>query len=259
MAKIDFLTLKLLFMYRKILITLAIIFGSSIIIIGISKFLFSTNDNLSKKNKQVMREMIELPAPNKKGIMSVEESLQKRRSIRQYKNISLSLEQISQVLWAAYGVSDAESFRGIKLKTAPSAGATFPLEIYLMAGNVEGIESGLYKYHPEEHGLTLHLSGDIRDKVASACLGQRMLKDAPASVIYNAVFDRTASRYGQRGIDRYVCMDLGHSAQNVYLQTTAIGLATCAIGAFDDDKLSKIIKPLDNEEVLYLMPFGYAK
>ncbi len=200
--------------------------------------------------------VIKLPAPSLKGVVTVEESLQKRRSVRSYKDTPLSLEQVSQVLWSAYGISDSTTYSKRWLRTAPSAGATYPLEIYLMAGNVRGLDPGLYRYIPDQNAITLYSSGDIRKDVAEACLGQKMLAQAPASLIYTAVYPRITGRYGERGADRYLCMDIGHSAQNVYLQTTAMGLATCAVGAFNDEQLDDIIKVPAGEKVLYLLPFG---
>lgn len=252
-------------MKKHILLFVAVAMGLVLIVLGVNKLIFSTNNVSDCKNGKIIAkdmepgETINLPDPVFIGEMSVEQSLKDRRSMRNFKDKTLCLQHVSQVLWSAYGVSDAESFSHIKLKTAPSAGATYPLEIYLMAGNVEGLIPGLYKYHPEENKLSLYLKGDIRSRIAKACLDQRMLKDAPATIIYNVVFERTTQRYGQRGYERYVYMDIGHSAQNIYLQTTALGMATCAIGAFEDDKLTSVIKPPDNEVVMYLMPFGYTK
>lgn len=252
-------------MKKNILLFVAVALGLVLIVLGVNKLIFSTNNVSESKNQKIITEVMEisetikLPDPVYTGRMSVEESLKERRSMRNFTDKQLSLQEVSQVLWAAYGVSDAESFAHIKLKTAPSAGATYPLEIYLMAGNVERLTAGLYKYHPEKNELSLYLKGDIRSQVAKACLDQRMLADAPATIIYNVVFERTTQRYGQRGLERYVYMDIGHSAQNIYLQTTAMGMATCAIGAFEDDKLTKVISPPENEVVMYLMPFGYTK
>lgn len=249
---------------KRYLLLLAIALGGFVLIfLGLNSILWSSNGHkLIKPEKEATAQktsnvMIKLSPPVLKGTISVEESLQMRRSIRNYKNRALTMEQVSQMLWAAYGVSDSTRYSGRKLRTAPSAGATYPLEVYLMAGNVQGLDPGLYKYHPNDHKLSVHFLGDVRSEVAKASLGQRMLEQAPASIIYNAVYDRITSRYGNRGADRYLCMDLGHSAQNVYLQATAIGLATCAIGAFNDEELTRIIKPKNDEQVLYLMPIGY--
>lgn len=200
---------------------------------------------------------INLPSPSFKGNVSVEEALLKRRSIRNYTDQPLTLEQVSQLLWAAYGVT--KKIGNVLLKTAPSAGATYPLEIYVMVGNVVGLEPGIYKYNPENHTIKLHLSGDLRQQVTKACLSQTMISRAPISIIYAAVYERTTVRYGQRGRERYVPMDVGHSAQNVYLQATAMGLGTCAVGAFDDAELAAVVKLPDKEEPIYLMPVGYPK
>ncbi len=206
-----------------------------------------------------MQEMIKLPAPTLRGSMTVEESLDRRRSVRSYKQDALSLQQVSQILWSAYGISDSTTYTRRKLRTAPSAGATYPLEIYLMVRDVVGLTPGLYRYVVDGHGLVQYAAGDISEAVAQACLGQMMLHQAPATLIYTAVYERITGRYGDRGAERYLCMDIGHSAQNVYLQATAMGLATCAVGAFDDEKLQAIINPPDNEVVLYLLPVGVPK
>ncbi|HNW98531.1 MAG TPA: SagB/ThcOx family dehydrogenase [Bacteroidales bacterium] len=191
--------------------------------------------------------------------MSLVESLWKRRSIRVYKDTCLSLNEVSMLLWAAYGVSDSVKWGGIGLHTAPSAGALYPLEVYLVAGNITGLPSGIYRYHPLGHYLTLIKSGDYRVELYEASLYQGMIKNASASIVYSAVFARTTGKYGKRGRERYVCMDLGHSGENVYLQATAMGIGTCAIGAFDDSKISKIMQMPKVEEPLYIMPLGKLK
>jgi len=213
-------------------------------------------ENQSLLNNDDMNAMIKLPPPVLRGTMTLEESLERRRSVRSYKPDALTLAQVSQILWSAYGISDSTTYTRRKLRTAPSAGATYPLEIYLMVNNVEGLSPGLYKYVVDAHALTLHAKGDVSKAVAKACLEQMMLHQAPVSLIYAAVYERVVGRYGDRGADRYLCMDIGHSAQNVYLQATAMGLATCAIGAFDDEKLTAVIKPPVQEVLMYLLPVG---
>lgn len=215
-------------------------------------------DEMIKTEDTLMNNEIFLPSPLYIGEMSVEEALQTRRSIRNFTNQSLTVQQVSQLLWATYGVTQVSS-SGREYKTAPSAGATYPLEIYLMAGNVEGLEAGLYRYNPGKNSLKQELQGDIRQQVMNACLGQRMIGKAPAGIVFSAVFERTVSRYGNRGNERYVYMDLGHAAQNTYLQATAIGLGTCAVGAFDDDLLQEVLRLPDEEKVLYLMPLGFPE
>lgn len=200
--------------------------------------------------------MISLPQPTYKGTCSVEEALKGRRSIRSYKKESLSLADVSQLLWAAYGVTEKISGISDGLKTAPSAGATYPLELHLVAGDVTGLPDGIYRYLPEKHALEKMVDGDKRASLCSAAHGQDMISEAPASIVYSAVYERTTGRYGSRGRDRYVYMDLGHSAQNVYLQAYALGMGTCAVGAFDDEAVKKVV-PLSRGAVpLYIMPVG---
>lgn len=202
---------------------------------------------------------IKLPQPTLKGNMSVEEALLLRRSIRDYQDKPLTIAQISQVLWSAYGVSDSIRYKTKKLLTSPSAGATYPLEIYILVGKVEGLEAGIYKYNSDKHTIKLLIKGDFRRKLMKASYHQEMLAEAPATIFWSAVFERTTSKYGKRGQERYVCMDLGHSAQNVYLQCEALGLGTCAIGAMDDEETSELFMLPKNETPLYSMPIGYKK
>jgi len=246
-------------MKKRLIIIAVICCCAAGLILATTAALKTTESQKETHNQtEVMEQEIKLPQPSLKGEMSVEEALNTRRSIRNFTENSLSLEQVSQLLWATYGVTMVSS-SGREYKTAPSAGATYPLEIYLLAGNVEGLSPGLYRYSPGRNTLKHEQKGDLRKQTTDACLGQRMITEAPVSIVFSAVYERTSSRYGKRGEDRYVCMDLGHAAQNTYLQATAMGLGTCAVGAFEDDQLQKVLKLPNNEKVLYLMPVGYAK
>jgi len=193
--------------------------------------------------------MIKLPAPKLKGTMSVEEAIYKRRSRRSYAELPLSLEELGQVLFAAYGITD--TIRG--LRASPSAGATYPMEIYLVAGEVENLEKGLYHYIPEKHSIELVKPGDIREPLRRASLGQSMITEAPVSVIIAAESKRTTSVYGERGT-RYIDMEVGHIGQNIYLQCEALGLGTVAIGAFKDEQVKNVLGI--KEMPLYIMPIG---
>jgi len=210
-------------------------------------------------SSEMYRVIYILPPPMTDGEMSVEEALTTRRSRRNFQDKALSIEQVSQILWAAYGITssrpNAPNLRG-GLRTTPSAGALYPLEIYVIIGNVEGLSPGVYRYISEEHKLVKVVNGDVRNELAQAALGQRMVQEAPASVFYSGVFSRMTERYGERGI-RYTYIELGHSAQNVYLQAEALGLGTVAIGAFNDDRVRQILNLPVEEEPLYLMPIGY--
>jgi len=167
----------------------------------------------------------------------------------------LKLEQVSQLMWCAQGITDR---RGM-LRAVPSAGATYPLEAYVVVkdGGVEGLGAGVYRYEPEDHSLELVREGDLSEELASACLGQRWVKEAPVNIVITAVYARTTRRYGTRG-ERYVHIEVGHVGQNVYLQATAMGLGTVAIGAFYDDEVREVLGVPKDEVPLYVMPVGIS-
>lgn len=191
-----------------------------------------------------------LPEPSIKSEASLEHCLLKRRSIRSYTNATLSLADISQLLWAAQGIT-AEGY----LRTAPSAGALYPLEMYLVAGNVAGIAPGVYHYQPSRHELVLVKAGDFRRELARAALGQDCVASGTVTILFAAVYARTSAKYGQRAT-RYVHMEAGHAAQNVCLQATALGLGTVTIGAFVDDEVKRVVALPDTHDPIYMLPVG---
>ena len=191
-----------------------------------------------------------LPAPRSEGGVSVEEALWKRRSARIYAEVPLMLADVGQVLWAAQGVTDERGYR-----TAPSAGALYPLEVYVVAGNVADFEPGIYHYRPGDHLLVRVSGGDRRADLRAAAADQAPVGEAPATLVIAAVQERTTRKYGDRGI-RYVAMEAGHAAENVYLQAEALDLSTVAIGAFDDDRVREVLMLPENMTPLYLMPVG---
>lgn len=203
--------------------------------------------------------IIDLPSLRYDSEISIEKTLLHRRSHRHFISESISIEELSQLLWAAYGinqsVTDDSAFKG-NLKTTPSAGATYPLEVYAIVGLVKGIEAGVYRYLPKGHKLVNTIDKDIRTELCYASLHQEMIAQAPVSLLFNAVNKRSTQHYGKRGRERYVCMEAGHAAQNVYLQAEALNLGTCAIGAFEDDKVKKVMQLPLEEEPLYIMSIG---
>lgn len=203
-----------------------------------------------RMEETVSIERIKLPKANYDGPISVEKALFKRRSIRRYKNESLNLDEVSQLLWAAQGITDERGFR-----TAPSAGALYPLVVYLAVGNVEDLTPGLYKYKPHAHELIKVKEGDIISEIFNAALGQTCVKNGSIDIVFSAVYQRTTQKYGERG-ERYVHMEVGHAAQNVYLQATVLDLGTVVVGAFYDDRLKNILNMPDEEAPLYIMPVG---
>ena len=194
--------------------------------------------------------VIKLPAPDTVGRMTVERALWQRRSVRVYADDSLSLAQVGQVLWAAQGLN-----RGLVGRTAPSAGATYPMELYLVAGKAKGLAPGLYQYIFDGHALKLLRSGDLRSELAKAALGQRSIAQAPVVLVLAAESERTARVYGQRAT-RYVYMEAGHVGENVHLQCEALGMGTVMIGAFEDERVRKLLGI--RHAPLYIMPAGKA-
>ena len=208
----------------------------------------SPADNGTSPLEDGMR--ITLPEPKYNSEISVEEAILNRRSIRDYTSQSLTLQDISQLLWAAQGITNPSSFRA-----APSAGATYPLEIYLVVGDVEGVAGGIYRYKPHQHELVKVLDGEHREALAGAALNQQFIAEAPLNIVITAIYERTTNRYGERGI-RYIHMEAGHAAENVYLQAVALKLGTVVVGAFNDDRVANILALPDNKVPLYIMPVG---
>lgn len=193
---------------------------------------------------------IKLPQPVHNSKTSVENALHERRSVRDYKNVPITLSDLSRLLWAAQGISGQGGRR-----TAPSAGALYPLEVYVLAGNVKDLASAIYLYKPEDHELQKIADGDKRMELSRAALQQPAIKNAPVVLVIAAVYERTTIKYGERGI-RYVHMEAGHAAENVYLQAVPLDLGTVVIGAFDDAAVKKAANLSVREEPLYIMPIG---
>jgi len=195
-------------------------------------------------------ETVTLPEPKHDSDVSLEESLTKRRSVRSYADAPLTLEEVSQLLWAAQGITDPAG-----LRTAPSAGGTYPLEVYAVAGNVKDLDAGVYRYIPDGHKLIKTIDGDIREALAEAALSQEWVREEAVVFVFTGVYERTTGRYGERGI-RYVHIELGHAAENLCLQATALGMGPVTVGAFDDDRVSKTLGLPEDETPLYVVPVG---
>lgn len=199
-------------------------------------------------------DIIKLPEPKYKSKISIEKALVERRSVREYRlpkaGGRLSLAEVSQLLWAAQGITSPEG-----LRTAPSAGALYPLEIYVVVGEVEGLSGGIYKYRPHGHELVRTMEGDKRAELCKAALGQSCVKDSAAVIVFSSFYERITRKYGQRGI-RYTHMEAGHAAQNVYLQAVPLNIGTVVVGAFYDDEVKQVMNMSNKEQPLYLMPVG---
>jgi SagB-type dehydrogenase domain len=195
---------------------------------------------------------VKLPGPETSGRGSIEELIAKRRSVRQYKDKKLSESVISRLLWAVQGISSWDG-----LRTSPSAGALYPLEIHVVIGGDGKLEPGVYRYIPEGHTLVQEIAGDLREKLSKAALSQPMIRNAPVSFVISAVYARIIGKYGNRGL-RYAHMEAGHAAQNACLLGVELGIGTCTVGAFEDEEVKNVLKLPVNEEPLYILPLGYV-
>jgi SagB-type dehydrogenase family enzyme len=194
-----------------------------------------------------MQELITLPAPNLKGTVPLEQVIAARRSHRDFSDESLTLEQIGQLAWSAQGQAQKSRYRSV-----PSAGATYPLELFLIS------DMGLFHYILTKHALEKVTDQDLRSALASAAWGQGFIADAPLTLVLAAEFERTTSRYGQRGI-RYVYMEAGHAAQNIHLQAEALRLGSVAVGAFNDAAVSKVLGLPNHLKPIYMVTVGLRR
>lgn len=200
-------------------------------------------------NEQQGARTVTLPEPRREGELSVEAALEARHSVREFSGESMTLAQVGQLLWAAQGMT------GGGRRAAPSAGALYPLEVYLLAGDVDGLAAGLYRYRPRGHELVQTSGDDVRPALVSAALDQDWFEGAPAVMVIAAVVSRTAVKYGDRAA-RYVHMEVGAVAENVYLQAAALGLGTTYVGAFDDARVRQVLSLSQDESPFAILPVG---
>lgn len=222
----------------------------SIVLVFFVIFLPSYLQNETTPQSGIELKYIELPEPRYDSETSIEKTLLERRSVREYSDKPLSLDEISQLLWAAQGITNTRDFR-----TAPSAGALYPLEVFIVVGNVNELPSGVYRYLPNDHKLDKVLDEDKRSELYDVSLSQSSIKNASVVLVFSAVYDRTTVKYGERGI-RYVHIEVGHAAENVFLQTVSLGLSAVVIGAFHDEEVQKVLCLKHDERPLLLMPIG---
>lgn len=189
-----------------------------------------------------------LPAPERKGTLSLEEALAERRSVREFADTPLTRAELGQLLWAAQGVTHPAG-----LRTAPSAGALYPLEVYAVT------REATYRYEPQGHQMSVHLDGDARPRLHEAALRQEPVLKAPAVIVIVAVYARTAAKYGGERSPRYVQLEVGHAAQNVLLEAVALNLGAVPIGAFEDELVKQALALPSDQQPLYLLPVGHPK
>jgi len=209
----------------------------------------------AKDDSQYQGGVMKLPLPKKEGTVSVERAIRQRRTIRAYIPQILVLDQVSQLLWTAQGITEDSGFK----RAVPSAGALYPMDVYAVVGqdSVEQIEAGVYQYEPKGHSLSLVTKRDLRDSIARAALSQMWMAKAPINLVITAEYRRVAVKYGNRGI-RYAMIEAGHIGQNLFLQAEALGLKAGIVGAFHDKELIEIMKIPRTHEPLLIMSVGYA-
>jgi len=189
-----------------------------------------------------------LPPPQLKGTLTLEEALTQRRSVREFSDTPLTLAELGQLLWAAQGTTHPAG-----LRTAPSAGALYPLEVYAVT------REGVYHYQPQGHQISVHIQGDVRSALQVAALRQDPVLKAPAVIVITAVYARTAQKYGEERSPRYVHLEAGHAAQNVLLQAAALNLGAVPIGAFEDNRVKQVLALPSDQQPLYLIPVGHPR
>lgn len=198
---------------------------------------------------EAARGKISLPVPSRDGGLSVEAAIAGRRSIRQFGDDPVTLGELSQLLWAAQGVTGKVGFK----RAAPSAGAKYPMEIFVVAGRVEGLAPGVYWYVPSSHSINLIAAGDHRGELCDRALSQEWVREAPLSFVIAGVYERTMEKYEERGV-RYVHIEVGAVAENIYLQAESLGLGTTFVGAFSDDDVRDLLRA--EVSPLGIMPVG---
>jgi SagB-type dehydrogenase family enzyme len=210
---------------------------------------------LAKGNKQWLEGIMKLPQAKTQGKVAVEQAIDQRRTVRAYKSTMLSLDQLAQLLWSAQGTTGK---KGVK-RAAPSAGALYPMDVYIVAGQgcVVQIEAGVYHYEPHRHTLSRVVKKDLRDSMARAAFSQTWIVRAPVNFVITAEYKRVGVKYKGRGV-RYAMIEAGHIGQNLFLQAEALGLKAGIIGAFHDTKLNKILNLPRTHEPLLIMPVGYS-
>lgn len=211
---------------------------------------FVSSDN---QDPNTRAESIDLPKPKNQSHVSIERALWERKSTRKYTDEPISLSEIGQLLWAAQGIT-RQGYR----RPAPSAGATYPLELYLITRESDELQEGLYHYVPSRHHLHCIRSGDFFQALCSAALDQEMITNAAAVIVITAIYARTTDRYHDRG-DQFVHMEVGCAAQNIHLQAVSLDLGTVFVGAFEDDNVSDVLGLPHDTIPLCLMPVGRIK
>ena len=215
------------------------------------KFGEGVKNDLVEELELSVEKVVELPDPSRSGKVSVEQAINNRRSRRSYSQEPVLLDEISQLCWAAQGITDKE----YGFRATPSAGALYPIEIFLVVGNSD-LEPGIYHYRCLDHALGFMMKGDYRVDLCRASVGQDWVKNAALDIVITGLFKRTTVKYGERGRGRYVFLEAGHVAENIYLQAETLSLATVSVGAFIDEDIREILSLSKEYTPIYVMPIG---
>lgn len=236
----------------------AIILLSAFLFVYIGYSVFTQSVEVKNQSQNQSREVltiVNLPQIEIARNMSVDQAIQNRRSVRRFSATPLTLKDVSQLLWAAQGITDFER----NFRTTPSAGGVFPMEIYLVAGDdgVQELDAGIYHYNPFNHTLEMIVRGDMRYNLSQAAHQQKWVNDAPISLIITGNYLKMQDRYSDKNLStRFVDMEAGHIGENIYLEAVSRGLGTVAIGSFYDDQMINLLKLPANETPIYIYPIG---
>jgi SagB-type dehydrogenase family enzyme len=212
---------------------------------------------MTNMTKKEWKELEKLSSKFPRDTFQILKILKNRKSNRLFSTKPITLNELAFLLWASTGIQ--RKIKNYEFRTVPSAGALYPIETYLIANNVDGLEKALYHYNIESHFLEKLKNEDLSQELAHCALEQKMCSNAPVVIIWTAVFLRAKWKYGQRAY-RYIYLDAGHIAQNLALSATSIGLGSCQIGTFFDDEINQILDINGFEEsAIYMSVVGYPK
>jgi SagB-type dehydrogenase family enzyme len=236
---------------RLVIICLIIIF------IGVSSAYYFSGTTKPTSNTRHVISTVTLPAPKLTGNVSVEAAIQNRRSVRHYSNQSVTLGNVSQILWSAQGITDTQK----QLRATPSAGQVYPLEVYVIAGpNVSGLDEGVYQYEPSNNTLEKLMNGDLRTDLSNIADGQPWVKQAPLDILITGNNQKMIDKYPDKALStRFVDIEAGHAGENIYLQSVSLGLVTVSLGSFDSNQLTQKFELPSNETPLYIFPVGHPQ
>lgn len=242
-------------MRRKPIIILVILLLILLSVVGIFYFKEPQKTPVTVRN---VSEIVSLPPPVLTGNLSVEQSIQNRRSVRQYSNKPITVGNLSQILWAAQGITDTEK----NLRAAPSAGQVYPLEIYVVAGSgsVDGLDVGLYHYVPDNNTLEKLMNGDLRSKLSEIANNQPWVDQAAVDIVITGNYRKMLYKYPDKELStRFVDLEAGHAGENIYLQSESLGLVTVSLGSFDETRMIQLLHLPVYETPIYIFPVGHPQ